>query len=834
MSDVKLPIYAHTDAIIAAVRNHRVVVVEGAPGTGKTTQLPRMLYQAGLVPKCMGVTQPRRIAAVSVAWRIASEEAVPIGDRVGYAIRFDDATGPRTQMKIMTDGILLQEARTDPLLRAYDIIMVDEAHERSLNIDFALGLLHQVLSRRDDLKVIISSATLYPGTFQKFFAPVAGEVPVVRIDTRTYPLSVEHRPVGSGHPEKVLAGLSEAVLELHHREGPGHILVFLPGEGLIQKLDLALRTAGVEPAAIILPLYGRLTRSEQERIFETFGDRRKIILATNLAETSITIDGVRFVVDAGFAKLPWHNARTGVTTLREMPISQASATQRAGRAGRTGPGRVLRLYDAKSFGERPEFTPEEIARVDLSEAVLRLIDLGVRDVEAFPFPTQPPPGKLRAALATLTALGAIDRERGLTPVGRQMVPFPLSPPLARMVVEAAMRFPDAIHDVLLVGAYLSVRSPFLYPTGEEAAAKTAQKRLIDPRGDIMTAVNTVARWRGAADKAEFCRAHYLDADTMAFIERAHAQLCDIAHTGGVAVKPGAAAPDHVIRCVAAGFADKVLLRCGPTFETPTGVRCAIHPGSSTFGQQHRLMVAAELFHSGRTYAVNVSPIKPEWLVEFHPEAARRWRIAPKSGRRGATASSGTAGPSAAPAVPAAPAQLRLGRISLQVNQSRRRPMVAIPLEVVPTLVAEAAPLPDACERWKAQVHGEDGIWLRGGLPQVLAQLAWIPWPAGQPRLPRGLPLGSLLEVDRNLHVLQRFAPQLLSAVAGAGTPQPGWLALVGNGVGGYWFDVVPDFAEAVSLTDEALDALRDALGSDWHADLAALRRRCSDYVQRLR
>ena len=509
MKSHPLPIYACEAEIVDAIRHNQVVVVEGPAGTGKTTQLPRMLRRAGLVPRRMGITQPRRIAAVSVAWRIAQEEKCTLGEDVGYAIRFDDCTSPQTAIKVMTDGILLQEARGDNELSQYDILMVDEAHERSLNIDFTLGLLHRVLARRHDLRVVISSATLYPGHFQRFFRSVAGEVPLVSVPSRTYPLDIQYHPLSGGSPDKIIEAVADHVERLHVSAPPGHILAFLPGEGLIQKVDGVLQGRNLGNSLVVLPLYGRLTREEQERIFQDFGTRRKVILSTNIAETSVTIEDVHYVIDAGLAKLPWFNPHTGVTTLREEPVSQASATQRAGRAGRTGPGTAIRLYDKRSMEERPKFSPEEILRVDLSEAVLRLIDLGVHDVEKFPFPTPPPPKKLKAALTSLSAMGAIDEERYLTPIGKQMVPFPLSPSLARIVVEAANRFPDAVSDVLLVGAYLSVRSPFTFPPGEEDAARKAQRQFADPLGDAVTAVRACHAWKAAADRPAFAKRRLL-------------------------------------------------------------------------------------------------------------------------------------------------------------------------------------------------------------------------------------------------------------------------------------------------------------------------------------
>lgn len=796
-----LPIYQHAAAIIDAVAHNPVVVIEGPAGSGKTTQLPRLLMRAGLAPRLIGITQPRRIAAVSVAWRIAAEEGVSVGDTVGYAIRFDDATSPKTRIKVMTDGILLQEARGDPDLSAYDILMVDEAHERSLNIDFTLGLLHRLLARRPDLRVVISSATLYPGHFQEFFRQVAGKVPLVSVKTRTYPIAIHYQPLRRNGPGDLVDETARQVMRLHRESPPGHILVFMPGEGLIQKTEAAIQS--MNPASLmVLPLFGRLTRDEQERIFEDFPGKRKVILSTNIAETSITIEDVHYVIDTGLAKLPWFNPHTGVNTLREEPISQASATQRAGRAGRLGPGTVIRLYDEESFERRPRFTPEEILRADLSEAVLRLIDLGVRDVESFPFPTPPPRKKLLAALDALMAMGAIDSSRALTDVGRKMVPFPLSPPLARMVVEAADRFPTALNDVLLVGAFLSVRSPMTYPPGEETAAREAQSRLAQPLGDAITAIYSFHAWKGARDRSDFAKRNFLDADTMAFIDRAHAQLRDIAESHGAVVGEGRGDPQEVVRCIAAGFADKVMIRRGYSYETTQELKVAVHPSSSLYSTNQRFVVAAELMSSGRTYAFNVSALAPEWLAEVNPEAARLWQVLPKK-RRIVKEALVDKEP--------LPASITLGGVHLPVNRTRRRAMVDISLEAVDALqrAGAAASLPPGSGRWRARVVTPHGVFLRGPLPYVLSLLPHVPLPrANDPPLPR-LPLGALLEIDRNAHTLARHFDFVGAAVGGPKQPQTGWLALVSNGGGGFWYDIIGDFPESVQTTAQALDDLTE-------------------------
>ncbi len=620
---------------MAALRHHRVVVVEGAPGTGKTTQLPQIMRRAGLIPRLCGITQPRRIAAVSVAERLAAEMGSKVGDEVGYSIRFDDSTSSATRIKVMTDGILLQEARRDPTFAAYDVIMVDEAHERSLNIDFALGLLHRALQAQPDLRLVISSATLHKGQFQRFFSAALGaEVPCIKVATRTHPLEVHYRP-----PQGYGNDLHEAVCDLLEEVAVAHphgdVLVFLPGEALIHKCMQRIAQAQ-RPYWTAVPLYGRLTRAEQELVFAPVTHGRKVILSTNLAETSITIEGVRVVLDCGLHKAPWHSPKTGITALREEGISQASATQRAGRAGRLGPGTVYRLYSEEQLLAQPAYTSEEILRADLSEAVLRLIDLGVGDPRSFAFPTPPPRRKLQAAVQALRDLGAIDAHHRLTPIGKQMVPFPLSPSLSRMVVEARRRAPKALHDVLLVGAFASVRGPWLQPEGLQEEARAAHRRFADPLGDALCSLRLYRAFCAAPDADAFCRTHFVDGDTLRFVTRAHQQLCDIAAEHGAAVSVGPGEPQQVLRCVASGFAHNLLRRQhhATTYETLGGVRVALHPSSCLFRRPPAYVVATELMHSSRVYAFHVSAIDPDWLAELSPAAAAWAPSKKKAGRRG--------------------------------------------------------------------------------------------------------------------------------------------------------------------------------------------------------
>ena len=627
-SSSSLPIYRNRAEILDAFERHQVIVVEGPTGCGKTTQLPRILLRSNLVDGLIGVTQPRRIAAVSVAWRIASEVGVEVGEEVGYAIRFDDRTGSRTRVKVMTDGILLQEARSDPDFSAYDVIIVDEAHERSLNIDLTLGLLHRALTRRSDLKLIISSATLEPEVFQRYFTDVArssgrastsskATVPLISIDDRPHPVDIQHVPVSSSHPSQIARAVAHHVASIHGSSKTGDILVFLTGIDLIRRSQRAIDTLCGTAALLVLPLYGHLPREEQERVFDPVFDRRKVILATNIAETSITVPGVRFVIDCGLAKIPRFRSETGVTTLREEPISRASAEQRAGRAGRTAPGHVVRLYDKRSFQKRPEFTDEEICRLDLSEVVLRLLNLGVWDVESFPFPTEPPLDQVRAAVQKLKWMGAIDRRRNLTGIGRQMVPYPLSPALARMVVEA-QRFPNVVDEVLIVSAFLSTRPPYLFPEEGAEVERDAHHAFAHQTGDTMTAVKLFRAYRRARNLEAFCDRFLLDPDIMAFIDKTFHQLAETAEEHGIQLS-GGGNPAHVIRCLATGFPERVLTLKGRIYLGRANAKAAIHPSSVLFGQTPPFIIAAELVCSKRTFARHVSIVEPHWVRDLRPE-----------------------------------------------------------------------------------------------------------------------------------------------------------------------------------------------------------------------
>lgn len=451
-----LPVSQKREAILSAIRDHQVVIVAGETGSGKTTQLPKMCLELGRgVTGLIGHTQPRRLAARSVADRIAAELETPLGSTVGYKVRFNDQVGDNTLVKLMTDGILLAEIQQDRLLMQYDTLIIDEAHERSLNIDFILGYLKQLLPRRPDLKVIITSATIDPQRFSRHFS----NAPIIEVSGRTYPVDVRYRPVvedAQDSDRDQLQAILDAVDELC-REGPGDILVFMSGEREIRDTADALNKQDL-PHTEILPLYARLSNQEQNRVFQSHHGRR-IVLATNVAETSLTVPGIRYVIDPGTARISRYSYRTKVQRLPIEPVSQASANQRKGRCGRVAAGICIRLYSEQDFLSRPPFTDPEILRTNLASVILQMTALGLGDIAAFPFVEAPDKRNIQDGVRLLEELSALqsseDGHYRLTPQGRQLAQLPIDPRLARMVLEA--RQTSCVREVMVITAALSIQ-----------------------------------------------------------------------------------------------------------------------------------------------------------------------------------------------------------------------------------------------------------------------------------------------------------------------------------------------------------------------------------------
>src|SRR6056297_1161774 len=464
MRPEELPVYQQRNKILREIEHNQVIVVESPTGSGKTTQLPLILYHAGFGQEgVIGVTQPRRIAAVSVSEYIALQIGDKVPGMVGYKMRFEDKTIPDTRIKIMTDGILLQELKADNMLSAYSIIMVDEAHERSLNIDFILGLLKQIIETRPEFKVIISSATINAEIFSTYF----NGCPIVHIETQMYPVQIIYDSPSQVSKEDALQEKIQAIVERVIQSGRGgDILIFLSGEKPIKECLARLSGCAVSKRLHLLPLYGRLSKEEQERVFDPPPEgTSKVVISTNIAETSVTIDGITTVIDSGLAKMNYYNPRTFTSSLIEGPISRASCNQRRGRAGRTQPGTCYRLYSKKDYESRDLFTKEEILRTDLSEVVLRMAEIGIQDVEDFDFISPPGSQGIRGALETLLLLNAIKHNRELTEIGRMMVEFPLIPRHSRMIVEAVRRYPEVLEEVLIASAFPPPHPPFPFPRG---------------------------------------------------------------------------------------------------------------------------------------------------------------------------------------------------------------------------------------------------------------------------------------------------------------------------------------------------------------------------------
>ncbi|HUP09307.1 MAG TPA: ATP-dependent RNA helicase HrpA, partial [Caldimonas sp.] len=468
-----LPVSARRAEIAAAIAAHPVVIVSGETGSGKTTQLPKIALEMGFGTanggRLIGHTQPRRIAASSVAKRIAAELDTPLGDVVGYKVRFQDRLAKGASVKLMTDGILLAETQGDPLLRAYDVLIVDEAHERSLNIDFLLGYLKQLLPRRPDLKVVITSATIDAERFAAHFGSAAGPAPVIHVSGRLYPVEQRWRPFEERRDYALEDAIADAVDELWREPGmanAGDVLVFLPGEREIRDAAEHLRKHH-PPGVEILPLFARLGQGEQERVFEPHAARR-IVLATNVAETSLTVPGIGYVIDAGTARVKRYSYRSKVEQLLVEPVSQSAANQRAGRCGRVSHGVCIRLYDEADFAKRPRFTDPEILRSSLAGVILRMKALGLGAVEEFPFLDPPPRRAIADGYQLLAELGAVDDQNALTPIGQELARLPLDPRVGRMILAARGR--QSLAEVVVIASALSVQDVRDRPLEHQQAA----------------------------------------------------------------------------------------------------------------------------------------------------------------------------------------------------------------------------------------------------------------------------------------------------------------------------------------------------------------------------
>ena len=625
-----LPVSQRRDDILAALRDSQVVVVAGETGSGKTTQLPKMCLELGRgVRGLIGHTQPRRLAARAVADRVAEELGTPLGGAVGYKVRFTDSVGPDTLVKVMTDGILLAEIQSDPLLEQYDTLILDEAHERSLNVDFLLGYLKQLLPRRPDLKLIITSATIDPHRFARHF----DDAPVIEVSGRTYPVEVRYRPLvpdnadgdstdsgdGDGQDRDVISAIGDAVDELC-AEGPGDVLVFLSGEREIRDTADALRRT-VPDGTEILPLYARLSAAEQHRVFAPHPGRR-IVLATNVAETSLTVPGIRYVVDPGTARVSRYSSRLKVQRLPIEPVSQASANQRAGRCGRVAEGVCIRLYAEEDFRSRPEFTDPEILRTNLASVILAMTALGLGDLAAFPFLDPPDRRHVRDGVALLEELHALDpaqpepRKR-LTPIGRQLAQLPVDPRLGRMVLEADRN--GCLREVLVITAALSIQDPRERPLDRQQAAAEAHARFADKDSDFLALLNLwsyLQEQQRALSSSAFrrlCKREFLHHLRVREWQDLHAQLRSAAKSLGLALSSTPAQPGAVHVSLLAGLLSHVGMWDPDKREYlgARGARFALSPGSALAKKPPRWVMAAELVETTRLWARVNARIEPE-------------------------------------------------------------------------------------------------------------------------------------------------------------------------------------------------------------------------------
>jgi len=666
---LELPILERKDEIIAALKKHPVVVITGETGSGKTTQIPKFCIEAGRGRFGMiACTQPRRIAAIAVARRIAEELEEEVGRSVGYKIRFDDHTPPGAVIKVMTDGILLMEAHRDSLLRRYDTIIVDEAHERSLNIDFVLGILKNILKERDDLRVIITSATIDTEKFSKAF----DEAPIIEVSGRVYPVLVRYAPPSRDSEEQgdgnYIEGAVQAVDELVRKKERGDILIFMPTEQDIRE-TCELLQGHLGEDAVILPLFSRLSRMEQQRVFQQTIQRR-IVVATNVAETSLTIPGIRFVIDTGLARISTYNPRSRTAGLPVRPISKSSADQRKGRCGRVASGVCIRLYSEEEYLAKPLYTPPEILRANLAGVILRMLALGLGEISAFPFIDKPAPKSIRDGLETLQELNAVENLPGnqgkgelwqLTKMGKIMASLPIDPRIARMIIEA--RKENCLREVLVIAAALTIQDPRERPLEKEKNADRIHAPYKDPASDFISLLKIYQHVYAppGGEKTQnqlrkLCRDNFLSWRRIREWRDIHNQLTTILTENRFISPPesgkgmgkiasdtkasatpnrqsekrsGAEVYTAIHRSILSGFLGHIAFKKEKNLYTATqGRQAMLFPGSGLFNRGGAWIVAAELVETSRLFARIVANIDSAWIEELAGELCRHTYFAP--------------------------------------------------------------------------------------------------------------------------------------------------------------------------------------------------------------
>ncbi|PIW51153.1 MAG: ATP-dependent RNA helicase HrpA [Zetaproteobacteria bacterium CG12_big_fil_rev_8_21_14_0_65_54_13] len=624
----ELPVSAKRQLISLAIAKHQVVIIAGETGSGKTTQIPKICLELGRgIAGLIGHTQPRRIAARSVAGRIAEELNSKIGEHVGYKVRFSDHTGKQAYIKLMTDGILLAEIQSDPLLLAYDTIIIDEAHERSLNIDFLLGYFRQLLPRRRDLKLIITSATINTARFAQFF----DNAPVIEVSGRSYPVDVRYRPVQGDDDDDRDRDLPQAIIDAVDEAAGidplGDILLFLPGEREIREISDALHQHKMRDTEVI-PLLSRLSPAEQDKVFQQHTGRR-IVLATNVAETSLTVPGIRFVIDSGLARISRYSTRTKVQRLPIEPISQASANQRAGRCGRIAAGICIRLYSEESFNNRSEQTDPEIRRTNLASVILQMSNLGLGEVADFPFMDAPEKLAVRDGYMLLDELQAVDGNRQLTPIGKKLVRLPLDPRIGRMLLQAQSE--SCLQELLIIASALSVQDPRTRPMEMQQQADEKHRLFADPASDFLAWIklwnwyHEQARRLSRSKLRKLCHDRFLSYIRLREWHDLHSQLLAVVREMKMTPNREPAAVDAIHRALLAGLLSHIGLYDDEKkqYMGARNLRFSLFPGSALFKKPPKWVVCAELVETSRLFGRSAAVIDPAWLEALAPHLIKR-------------------------------------------------------------------------------------------------------------------------------------------------------------------------------------------------------------------
>ncbi|KAJ5656814.1 hypothetical protein N7507_008764 [Penicillium longicatenatum] len=614
-----LPAFAVREDLLRVIRDNQVVIVVGETGSGKTTQLTQFLHEDGYSKFGMiGCTQPRRVAAMSVAKRVSEEMEVDLGGLVGYAIRFEDCTSDQTMIKYMTDGVLLRESLTQSDLDKYSCIIMDEAHERALNTDVLMGLLKKVLVRRRDLKLIVTSATMNAERFSRFY----GGAPEFIIPGRTFPVDTHFSRTPC---EDYVDSAVKQVLAIHVSQGQGDILVFMTGqediEATCELVEERLKLLNDPPPLSILPIYSQMPAEQQARIFERAeAGVRKVIVATNIAETSLTVDGIMFVVDSGYSKLKVYNPRMGMDTLQITPISQANANQRSGRAGRTGPGKAYRLYTETAYkNELYIATIPEIQRTSLSNTVLLLKSLGVKDLLDFDFMDPPPQETISTSLFELWSLGALDNLGDLTHLGRRMTPFPMDPPLAKLLIMSSEEY-GCSEEMLTIVSMLSVPNVFYRPKERQEESDSAREKFFVPESDHLTLLHVYTQWKSNGFSDGWCVRHFLHGKTLRRAKEVRDQLYDIMIQQKMTLVSCGTDWDVIRKCICSGFYHQAarVKGIGEFINLRTSVTMALHPTSALYGLGYvpEYVVYHELILTAKEYMSTVTAVDPHWLAEL--------------------------------------------------------------------------------------------------------------------------------------------------------------------------------------------------------------------------